>query len=446
MSLVTRVTETVIGGVIRRLTHSWRSSSPVSTFFNVTLVLWVIAIPTWWIQAGYRGVPLTEPFSFRAADGGCDLATEAIGNHCFSDFYSLLRDVNQGLASLYGSVNPALYPPTGLAPYVAISGLHDLAGWSSRVWLILFLVAGTIAVSVPAIYAALHLKTQPRLLVLFALGPASLPALMVLDRGNGVMFTIPLLLAFGVLAREHRYDTAAVCLALAVSQRPQFLLAFVLFVGLRQWRSLIVGLVSSGAIVLSSFLFWPGDRWQNIRNWLDASVNYSSTHSIAYDWPANLSLSRAFYQLTQLIGIEIFEVPFFVTVGFVLVVFVSCALFGRYLGFTALFALAMLSPMVVPELSYFYYLTLTLPVVAIMVTSQDTSDDSRSWVVAQVLAVASAVTLVPLPFADDESPAVVTPGLSAIIWLAVCASILVSAISGAIRPAGTQLKKPHLAD
>jgi len=390
-------------------------------------VLWVVAIPVWWIQAGYRGVPITEPFSFRAADGGCDVATEAIGNHCFSDFYSLLNDVKNRRILSDGYAIPALYPPSGLLPYVAIVNLQELLGWHPRLWLIFFLLAGTLAVSVPAIYAARRAKNQSPLLVLFALGPASLPALMVLDRGNGLMFVIPLLLAYGVYARSHQYNVAALFLALAVSQRPQFLLAFVLLIGLRQWRALFLGVAASASLLGAGFAFWPGNRIENVTNWVDTLAGYKSTHSIAYDWPANLSLSRAIYQLTQLIGVEIYRVPLYVVIGFLLVVGLACALYSKQLSFTALFTLAMFSPVLVPDLSYFYYLTVVLPLVAILITSPEERLNDRARSISHVVAVAAAVTVVPIPLANGESPAIVTPRYSAIVWLFVCLMIAISA-------------------
>lgn len=406
--------------------NKWRKSTPVSTLLNVTLLLWVIAIPAWWIQGGYRDVAITEVFTFRVADGGCDIATEALGPHCFSDYYSPMKSLSEGELLSRGYVKPILYPPSALPPFLATNALQNLFDWGPRVGLVAYLLAGMVAVCIPALYALRFAPPGRRLLALLLLGPASLPALMVFDRANSVMFTIPFLLAFGVLSREHRYRAASLFLAFAVAQRPQFVLLYLAFVALRQWRALVTGLAMSTALMGAGFLLWPGNRVENVRNWLSAVTSYKEFHSIAYDWPANLSAARAMYQLTQIFGVDV-RIPSITGIGFVAAVAVTCAFKGRQLDHLSLFTLAVFSAVLMPDVSFVYYLTLVLPIGAVLLTSRDVAQSFEHWVTGQAIAIAVALSIVPLPFAGFERAAVVTPHFSAIVWLATCGIILVTA-------------------
>lgn len=422
MTSVRPTRPTLLRGVLTK----WRNTDPTSAVFTIALLLWVVAIPAWWIQGGYRGIPVTETFAFSVSDHGCDEDTQGIGRHCFADYYSPLNAMSEGIVLPNGYVAPFNYPPTALIPHLVFDEVAEVMNAGPRAGLLMYLCAGLAAVLAPAMYAMRKVSRQARMIVLLLIGPASLPALLVLDRGNSTVLAVPALLAFGVLSRDRRYHFASICLAVAVSLRPQFVLAYLLLIGLRQWKALVTGALVTVSVLAAGFLVWPGNRIDNFVFWMRGLTSYQEFQSVQDDWPANLSIARAVTHVLQIVGVDA-SVPGLVGIGFVAVVAITCVVKGRNLDFISLFTLALFSPVLTPDVSFFYYLVVLLPLAAVMFTSPAGMEQTSNWVVGHVLACAVGVSLVPMPFAFGLPVPNITPYFSAIIWSSVCVLLVASA-------------------
>ena len=390
--------------------------SPGSTLINVSVALWVAVIPTWWIQAAYRGVPVTEVLSFLVRDSHCDAKVQGIGQHCFGDYYQprTLVMVSENF------IDNSAYSAVANFPFVITLWLENILNLSPRGGLLTYLAASCIALCVPAFYALSRNSALPRLVVLLVLGVSALPVLITLDRGNNIAFVVPLLMGYVALSREKRYDIAAVCLALACAIKPQLLLAYVLLLGLRQWRALVLGAVTFLSVTFTGFLVWPGDRMANIQEWVRGLLFFNTYGSgvLDNDFPQNLSAGRAIVQLSNLIEIPKPPTAFIGIVTLIIVVS-TCFYRGKKLNFVVLASLSLLLPVQVPSLSYSYYLVVVLPIAALLLTARESETGVHRQIPLLAVAVAVAVSIVPLPIAVGKTGGTFTPCFSGIVWLIV---------------------------
>lgn len=390
------------------------NGSPGSTLIKVSLALWVAVIPTWWIQGAYRGVPVTEVFSFRVKDLHCDAKVQGIGQHCFGDYYHP-RNI---LSTTFD--NNAAYSAVANFPFAITQWLEIILNLGPRGGLLVYLAASGVALCVPAFYALSRSSGLARSIVLVVLGVSALPVLITLDRGNNIAFIVPLLMGYVALSREKRYTIAAVCLALACAIKPQFLLAYVLLLGLRQWRALVLGAVTFLSVTLIGFLVWPGDPMANIEKWVRGLLFFNTFGSgdLDYDYPPNLSAGRAIVRLSNII--EIPKPPTDLIGIITLIIVVStCFYRGKKLNFAVLASLSLFLPVQVPTLSYSYYLVVVLPIAALLLTAGESETGVHRQIPLLVVAVAVAVSIVPLPIAVGKTGGTFTPYFSGIVWLIV---------------------------
>lgn len=398
----------------RFVTKKLINYSPASTLINLSLALWVAVVPTWWIQGAYRGIPVTEVLSFRVQDGHCDASIQGIGGHCFGDYYypvNLLPDTFIR--------NPG-YSAVANFPFAITQWLESILNLGPRGGLLLYLAASGIALCVPAIYVLSRSFGLARFIVLVVLGVSALPVLITLDRGNNIAFIVPLLMGYVALSREKRYDIAAVCLSLACAIKPQFLLAYVLLLGLRQWRALVLGAVTFLSVTFTGFLVWPGDRMANIQEWVRGLLFFNTYGSgvLDNDYPPNLSAGRAIVQLSNII--EIPKPPTdFIGIITLIIVISTCFYRGKKLNFAVLASLSLFLPVQVPTLSFSYYLVVVLPIAALLLTAGESETGVHRQIPLLVVAVAVAVSIVPLPIAVGKTGGTFTPYFSGIVWLIV---------------------------
>ena len=139
----------------------------------------------------YFFVDVLSSLTYQPNDCFPNWATK-LGRHCFNDY---------GMFALVGVLpNPwepyrTAYPAGGLVPLMIFA---SPAAWlhAPRLGLFGYLLALTIAVFTPAVWAARGARGLERVVVFVALGAAAIPAWVVIDRGNSVGFVAPIALVF----------------------------------------------------------------------------------------------------------------------------------------------------------------------------------------------------------------------------------------------------------
>lgn len=401
---------------LMRFLSALRSLNPISTFLLVCFFLWILVIPTWWIQAGYKDIPVTEKMSFTVGDGWCNPEIQGVGRHCFSDFQSPQAAIDPMTPLVYTS-EYIVYPPTSFLPFVVVDSISKVLNTSDRATLWIYIGLSALALSVPGIYVLRKRQDSWRFTLGFLLGPSSLPAMLVLDRGNNIAFVVPLVLFYGVLIRDKRYLSASLALAAAVSIKPQLVFLFLVLLGLRKIRMVMTGILASAVLLVGGFIVWPGNPYKNLAAWIRNLTAFSDFPGIMGEYPARLSATHVAHQLSGILNLVELN-PTVVSLVLLLIVATTCWFRGRHMNFPSLFFLAAACTFLIPSLTFAYYLVVLLPAVAILVTSVVDTTKFVSWSSDHVVAVVAAISMVPLPIAIGNSPSSVTPHFSGLLCLA----------------------------
>lgn len=396
-----------------RLLSVLRRLDPATIFLLTCFFLWTLVIPTWWVQAGYQDIAITEKMSFDVGDGWCIPEKQGVGRHCFSDFQSPQGAINP-LTPLTYTQEFIVYPPTSFLPFVLVNTISNALNASDQATLWIYLGLSALALSVPALFVLSKRQIRSRFTLSFLLGPSSLPALLALDRGNNIAFAVPFVLCYGVLVRDKRYLSASLALAVAVSIKPQFVFLFLVLLGLRKVRAVLGGALAAGALLIGGFVIWPGNPYENLRAWLRNLTTFSDFPGVTQEYPARLSASHVAHQLSRIL--ELNEVNSFVFgVVLLLLIITTCWFRGRNMSYTSLFFLAAACTLLTPSLTFAYYLVILLPVIAVLVTSGVDSRRFTGWPSDHIVAVVAAISLVPLPIAIGNSSMSATPHFSGLI-------------------------------
>lgn len=271
--------------------------TPSGLLFASVIALDMLLIFVAMIFGQYLGLDVvTSLTQFPADDFACSPETEGLGIHCFGDYavvqkLSMFEDPwarHLGVSFNYsaGAILPSL-------PFTAIGALFG----SVRLGLFLYMAALLIALAVPAWWASAGKPVGVRLVTIAAFGVLSVPAIMVLDRGNSVGFLAPILLAYFVALARGNDRMAVISIVLATLVKPQFIILGVMFIVLRRWK---LGFVSLGAILganVLAYLFWPVHFPATIIQSVKNLFVYGGGVSLYGEFPANVSFAESFHQL-----------------------------------------------------------------------------------------------------------------------------------------------------
>ena len=393
-----------------------------------------------------------------------------IGRHCFSD-YALV--VDPGMRP-----NPWAYPmflPPDYQPYwtqyPAAALLPNLVFGLPATWLgaplmglVGYLLALTIAVVTPAVWAARGARGLERVVVFVTLGAAAIPAWAVIDRGNSVGFVVPIALVFLVALCRQRWGLATTMVVLAALLKPPFAVLAVALLAARQWRWGGLALVGMVLSHLAAYLLWPRDFPKTIPQSIHNLSQYGSFFPGLVD-SSNVSFGKALLQIPDAVkaaqtGGNIpdgFLVGPRSLIGYAILVLVvvSVLALGRRIppvmaGIVLLATAALFPPQVRP-----YYLVFVLPVAALVARDPDGppgggifdslaahGDRRRAVGICVSLAAALSIAQVALPvllirvpiFGQLGAEGVIgntlisstTASLVPILWLIACAVIIVS--------------------
>jgi hypothetical protein len=449
-----------VAGVRERLS-ALAGQSERTILLGTILLASSAAATTGFVLTQYYSFDVLTSFSGAVEDCSYDWGIQ-IGRHCFSDFASVAGNAlwRPDPWESWDSV----YPAAGMLPHL-LFGLLALWLGAPRLGLTGYLLALTIAVLTPAVWAARGARGLERVVVFVALGAAAIPAWAVVNRGNSAGFIVPIGLVFLVALRRQQWGLVTVMVVLAAALvKPQFAILAVALFAARQWRW--GGIALSGVVVanLAAYLLWPRDFpktiVQTIHNILDSNSGRSHENVDLFQIMAgvyNVSFSKAILFIPDtIIREKLGYVPEGYLLGprlligyVVLVVVVVCVLaLGRrilpVMAGIALLATASLFPTVVIS----YYLVFALPVAALVARDPhgppgsgifDRLGDRRRGVgICVSLAAALSIALIALPGRPIQVPVRLAPGgpkelivattaiLTPLLWLIACAAIIVS--------------------
>jgi hypothetical protein len=446
---VNRPLEVLRGAVlaIREQLSPVVGQSERTIMLRTILIVSTISGAVCFVLAQYYSVEVFSSLAHPPND--CGPMGTKVGRHCFNDYEAIVEAAAR--PNPWAPPFTLVYYAAGLVPHMIFAAP---AAWLHAPWLGLFgyLLALTIAVLTPAVWAAWGARGLERVVVFVALGALAIPAWVVIDRGNSVGFVAPIALVFLVALRRRRWRRVAVMVVLAALLKPQFAIFAVALFGARQWR---LGSIALGGAVISNlaaYLLWWRDFPETIVQTIHHSSNYVNSFS-----PLAGMYNVSFGKAVLFIPDEITRKKLgYIPEGFlagprlligsvVLVVVVGCVLaLGRRIP-PVMVGIALLpTAMLFPALAYHYYLVFALPIAALVARDPDgppgsgifdlpaaLGDRRRAVGICVSLAAALTIAQIVLPGAPAQlvnaTPVVATTAvLTPILWLVACAAIFVS--------------------
>ncbi len=393
-----------------------------------------------------------------------------VGRHCFSDYSVPVGYAMQANPwdpyPLYGlpDFKPAHnnYAAAGIVPQLVFGLLGTWLG-APRLGLLGYLLAITIAVLTPAVWAARGARGLERVVVFVACGAAAIPAWTVIDRGNSLGFLVPIALVFLVALCRRRWGLVTIMVILAALVKPQFALLAVVLFAARQWRQ--GGIAVAGVVVsnLAAYLLWPRD--------FPHTIPQSVHNTLGYGWfqqlvgLRNVSFSRAILWVPDAIkssqtGGTIpdgFLAAPRSLIGYVVVLLVvACVIaMGRRIPPVMVGIVLLPTAALFPALVADYYLVFVLPIAALVARDPDgppgagiferlAAQGNRRPVVGICVSLATALSIAQIALSTQaikepvlgqmgvvgivgyRTLALTTVGLTPIFWLVASAAILVS--------------------
>jgi hypothetical protein len=220
-----------------------------------------------------------------------------IGRHCFSDYSMVVKAVlRPDPWAAYPLLPPhplvrMQYPAAGMIPHFLFGLLGKLLG-APRLGLIGYLVALTISVVSPAVWAARGARGLERVVVFVALGAAAVPAWMVIDRGNSTGFLVPIALVLLVALCRRQWGLVTTMVVLAALVKPPFAVLAVTLFAARRWRW--GGIAIAGIVVsnIAAYLVWPRAFPATIGESIHNFRDFNGSNSLLFSG-RNVSFSRA---------------------------------------------------------------------------------------------------------------------------------------------------------
>lgn len=394
-----------------------------------------VSLMTMWVLSSYLHIDIWQILSFRGADGWCDPTKAGLGVHCWGDWAAIQVDSFDA----EGSSAEAVYPLSARILRLPFMGLNALAGPLPT--LIVFLAVSLICLLVPACWAARAARPAYRPVVLTVLGAATVPVLMVLDRGNILALAVPFcFLAVLGLVRDRPW-MVVLGTVVAASVKPQFaLLAFGL-VALRRWRPAVITALGSVAVVVLPYLVYGGKALERVTDWVDLVSKWST--GVRIDDPGSTIVSepRALWlllhpahwatldnHLTTAGAAAQHQHYLDVCLALTAVVLVLVLAAGRRIPILHVGTLLLLSASLASPRTYAYYQVFAVVIVALafrLPTDSTglvvTGGGARRWVEsATTVAMGCALVLglTPLPVPIGQAPTSLVPVLSTLAWLA----------------------------
>jgi hypothetical protein len=445
---------------LRRQLSGLSRQSERTLLLGTVLLASTLSLVSGAVLAQYFSVDVLSSLLYVPQD--CWYDSVSVGRHCFADYASQVRGAM--LPNPWAHVGPPAYPqnpypPGAMVPFLAF-GL--LGKWmaSARVALFAYLLASTIAVLTPALWAARGTRGLDRIVVFVACGAATIPAWTAIDRGNSAAFLAPISLFFLIGLRRHKWGQVALMVVLAGLVKPHFVLLVVALFAARQWRLGAFAIAGVAIPNLAGYLLWPQDFPETITQSIHNAFGYGFFYQqIGY---ANISFAKALLAIPDhLKAVEAggtvpegFLVGPRTQIGYTILLLVAAAVLalGRRIPPVMVGIALLATATFFPAVTYRYYLVFALAVAALVVRDPDAPPGlgifdrlgDRRRAVGICVSLATALSIAnflvpgpPIPVAipvqpgnlDDHNTTFVldtTVALTPLWWLIACVAIIVS--------------------
>jgi hypothetical protein len=323
---------------------------------------------------GYLGYNAAEALSTPTLDGWCNPELQGIGQHCFSDFYNVM-DAANSVKPWASTPNPA--PPLGLLFFKFFS----LSFWNiegSNVALLVYLSVALVLISITYFCMSdKYSENSTHKFIGFCLLLTCAPLLILIDRANFLIYSIPLhflLLHFMIQEKYYRVSLIVIFLSLL---KPQFVLLSLVLAINRKFKILLQTLIYSSFAFIFSFGLYGGSIISNIKDYLSQISAYQNYTNAGAIYPPNLSIVNFYYSLKRLLvqlfpdisnldsqGRWLFPSEF-ITVG-ILAFILFLFLFGiSRRSFASNYFIVVLIPILFTNVSFAYYLACILPILVV---------------------------------------------------------------------------------
>ena len=240
--------------------------------------------------SSYFGFKLTELVSITVVDGFCKPGIEGIGAHCFGDFYGFLDlDLGESWTSL-----ATTYPPLAISYYLPFQFITHITG-SRDLALYAHLCITFLSLTFPAahLYFTKRIRSGFTVLALSIFLIGSGPAVFLIDRGNSLVLTIPILYLTFLYLIQGKESKLILCITLLSLVRPQFFIfALYFLIERRPLQFLKTLLLTMSSYFVLFFIFGPTQIFQNIFAWLRNLQGYNEYVPFPGLYPANWSLAN----------------------------------------------------------------------------------------------------------------------------------------------------------
>lgn len=323
---------------------------------------------------GYLGYNAAEALSTPTLDGWCNPELQGIGQHCFSDFYNVMGAANS--ANPWASTpNPA--PPLGLLFFKFFS----LSFWNiedSNVALIVYLSAALVFISITYFYISeKYSENSTHKFVGFCLLLTSAPLLILVDRANFLIYSIPLhflLLHFMIQEKYYRVSLIVILLTL---MKPQFVFLSLVLAINRKFQILLQTLFYSLFAFILSFGLYGTNIISNLKDYLSQISTYQNYTNAGAIYPPNLSIVNFYYSLKRILvhlfpnisnldsqGRWLFPSNF-ITIGFLVFILILFFSGMSRRSFASNYFIVVLIPILFTNVSFAYYLACILPILVL---------------------------------------------------------------------------------
>ena len=335
----------------------------IKYFFGFYFLANVIAVFSNIYLSSYFNYKLTESMSEITQDQWCKSPTQGLGLHCFSDFYYALPYVNlpHPWAAGVNSTTPTM-PPFGLFIFKPWSFLVEQFPNSNFI-LMIYLALLFISVQIPA----LHLFISNRVsgitfICMTGISIIAGPFIVGMDRGNFMLFCVPLLYFFYLGYLEGNHKMLLIASVLLILLKPHMILLGLIFLADRHWKQFFKWLSIVVSTSLLAFLLYPNNLVRNIFDYALQLSNYQHYRAQGKLFPVNVSFSNTVSLLTGFFWEKQFP-SYYVPLISLLILIISITsllIIGRRRPPIVNILLITCLPILAPGVSFNYYLTLLL--------------------------------------------------------------------------------------
>lgn len=287
----------------------------VSTLFYSGIFL-SIFIPS------YFNWNLTEILSNKVKDGWCNPEKEGIGLHCFGDFYAPMGIAGNQDPWRIG-VNPN--PPFAMLIFKLFYAISNFT--TPRFSLILYMLLIFCAFMLPAVHAwRKSIKTYQIKLLYLSMYAMSMPAISLIDRGNIIALTVPLVY-FAYLFHNEKPQLTVALLVISVVIKPQLAIFMILLLAVKQYRLFVLAVFSGLTLNLAGFLFFQSPKI-SISNWIESIFSYPTYAGEGKIYPVNISLQNTLFLMDKSFQTNFAEILITTTASVLVLVYAASILFN----------------------------------------------------------------------------------------------------------------------